>query len=210
MPSQPSTNTAPRLIGLGLIAGIVIGVLGAFLLDRLDSRFRYPEQAKEDLGLDVLGVVPVVDQNGRQSAEAVAQIVEAFRSIRMNVRYASGGHSGIALGVTSPGPGDGKSLIASNLALSFAEGGWRTVLIDADTRRGQLHTTFDVPGTPGLVEYLEGTSLLSEVLLPTPHDNLTLIPCGTRHRRAQSYKTRSSRCAMAPCRPSRADRSAPS
>jgi len=183
-PLEPSSNTAPTIIGAGLVFGLVLGVGLAFLLDRLDSRFRYPEQARDDLGLEVLGVVPVVDQSGRQTPEQVAQIVEAFRSIRMNVRYASGNQRSVVFGITSPGPGDGKSLVASNLALSFAEGGWRTVLIDADTRRGQLNATFDAPGTPGLVEYLEGTSLLSEVLYPTRHDNLTLISCGTRHRRA--------------------------
>jgi capsular exopolysaccharide synthesis family protein len=183
-PLTPSTNTAPMIIGGGLVAGLLLGVGLAFLLDRLDNRFRYPEQAKSELGLEVLGVVPVVDQSGRQSPEAVAQIVEAFRSIRMNVRYAAGGQRSVVFGITSPGPGDGKSLVASNLALSFAEGGWRTVLIDADTRRGQLHATFDTPAAPGVVEYLEGTSLLGEVVSPTRHDNLSVIPCGTRHRRA--------------------------
>jgi polysaccharide biosynthesis transport protein len=183
-PLAPSSNTAPMIVGGGLVAGLVLGIGLAFLLDRLDSRFRYPDQAKSELGLEVLGVVPVVDQSGRQSPEAVAQIVEAFRSIRMNVRYAAGGTRNIVFGITSPGPGDGKSLVASNLALSFAEGGWRTVLIDADTRRGQLHATFDTPPAPGLVEYLEGTSLLGEVVYPARHDNLSVIPCGTRHRRA--------------------------
>jgi capsular exopolysaccharide synthesis family protein len=183
-PSQPSGNTAVRLIGAGIVAGLALGLLIAFVLDKMDHRFRSPDQAKEVLGLDVLGAVPVVDQSGRQSPEAVAQIVEAFRSIRMNVRYASAGQRTIMVGITSPGPGDGKSLIASNLALSFAEGGWRTVLVDGDTRRGQLHVTFDAQSTPGLVEYLEGTSLLGDVLYSTHHDNLTLISCGTRHRRA--------------------------
>ena len=184
-PLEPTNNTAPRIIGMALAAGLGLGLLLALLLDRLDRRFRYPDQIKTELGLEVLGVVPVIDQSGRTpSPERVAQIVESFRSIRMNVRYAAGGSPNVALAITSPGPGDGKSLIASNLALSFAEGGWRTVLVDADTRRGALNATFDVPSSPGLVEYLEGTSLLSEVLVPTHHDNLTLVPCGTRHRRA--------------------------
>ena len=65
---------------------------------------------------------------------------EAFRALRLNVRYAAPqGH--VALGVTSPGPGDGKSLVASNLALAFAQGGWKTVLVDADVRRGHLNET---------------------------------------------------------------------
>jgi capsular exopolysaccharide synthesis family protein len=184
-PLEPSSNTTPVLIGGGLLLGLGLGLALAIILDLLDNRFRYPDQVSKELGLEVLGVVPVIDQSGRrQTPERIAQIVEAFRSIRMNVRYASNSTRGIALGITSPGPGDGKSLIASNLALSFAEGGWRTVLVDADTRRGGLHTTFDLAAGPGLVEYLEGTSLLSEVLYATRHDNLSFVPTGTRHRRA--------------------------
>jgi capsular exopolysaccharide synthesis family protein len=184
MPLNATTNTVPKIIAMAAAASLALGLGLAILLDLIDRRFRYPSQATKDLGLDILGVVPVVDQSRNQSPEKIAQIVEAFRSIRMNVRYAAGGQRNIAFGITSPGPGDGKSLVASNLALSFAEGGWRTVIIDADTRRGQLNATFDTPTAPGLIEYLEGTSLLAEVLYPTRHDNLTIIPCGTRHRRA--------------------------
>ena len=183
LPSAPNENTAPRLIALGLAAGLAFGLGLAILIDRLDRRFRYPTQVTHGLGLQILGVVPVVDQTRPQSPERVAQIVEAFRSIRMNVRYACMPNPRVTLTVTSPSPHDGKSLIASNLALSFAEGGWRTVLVDGDLRRGQLNATFDLPSGPGLVEYLEGTSLLGEVVQPTAHDNLSLVATGTRHRR---------------------------
>lgn len=184
MPSNPSNNTGSRLVLLATAAGLGLGAALAVLLDLLDRRFRYPEQVTRELGLSVLGVVPRIEEGrGRQSAERAAQIVEAFRALRLNVRYASP-HGHVALGVTSPGPGDGKSLVASNLALAFAQGGWRTVLVDADVRRGRLHETFDLPATPGLVEYLEGTSLLSEVVHPTSHENLWVVPGGVRHRRA--------------------------
>ncbi len=184
MPLTPANSTGSRLIALASIAGLALGAALAVLLDLLDRRFRYPEQVTRELGLSVLGVVPLIDDGrGRQSPERAAQIIEAFRALRLNVRYAAPqGH--VALGVTSPGPGDGKSLIASNLALAFAQGGWRTVLVDADVRRGHLNETFDLPSSPGLVEYLEGTSLLSEVVHPTSHDNLWVVPGGARHRRA--------------------------
>ena len=183
LPSAPSDNTAPRLIALGLVGGLALGLALAVLIDRVDRRFRYPSQATHGLGLQILGAVPVVDQTRPQSPERVAQIVESFRAIRMNVRYACMPNPRVTLTVTSPSPHDGKSLIASNLALSFAEGGWRTVLVDGDLRRGQLNATFDLPSGPGLVEYLEGTSLLGEVVQPTAHDNLSLVATGTRHRR---------------------------
>jgi capsular exopolysaccharide synthesis family protein len=183
MPLTPTANTVPKIIAAAVLGSLGLGLGLALLLDRIDRRFRYPSQATKDLGLEILGVVPAIDQTRRQSPERVAQIVEAFRSIRMNVRYACMPGARVALTLTSPGPNDGKSLVASNLALSFAEGGWRTVLVDGDLRRGQLNTTFDLPQSPGLVEYLEGTSLLGEVLYQTSHENLTLLPCGTRHRR---------------------------
>jgi hypothetical protein len=149
LPSSPTDNTAPRLIAFGLAGGLALGLLLAVLIDRMDRRFRYPTQATNGLGLQILGVVPVVDQSRPQTPERVAQIVEAFRSIRMNVRYACMPNPRVTLTVTSPSPHDGKSLIASNLALSFAEGGWRTVLVDGDLRRGQLNATFDLPSGPG-------------------------------------------------------------
>jgi capsular exopolysaccharide synthesis family protein len=183
LPSEPTENTVPRLIALGLAVGLGLGVGLAVLLDRVDRRFRYPTQVTHGLGLQILGAVPRVDQSRQQSPERVAQIVEAFRAIRMNVRYACMPNPRVALTITSASPNDGKSLVASNLALSFAEGGWRTVLVDGDLRRGQLNATFDLPSGPGLVEYLEGTSLLDEVVQPTPHDNLSLVATGTRHRR---------------------------
>ena len=184
MPLDPSRNTAPRIILMAVAGSLAFGIGLAFLLDRVDRRFRYPSQATRDLGLQILGVVPVVDQGRRNSPEKVANVVEAFRTLRMNARYACMPSQKVTLSVTSPGPGDGKSLVASNLALSFAEGGWRTVLIDADLRRGFLNETFDLPATPGLIEYLEGTSSLDDVLRETHHGNLAVIAGGTRHRRA--------------------------
>jgi len=111
--------------------------------------------------------------------------VEAFRTIRMNVRYAADPGRPLTVTITSPGPNDGKSLISSNLALSFAEAGARTLLIDGDIRRGELANTFGVSAKPGLVEYLDGTALIAEVLYPVEaHPNLTLIPGGARRRKA--------------------------
>lgn len=185
-PLKPTRNTAPMII-LGAIGGaIVLGIALAILLDQMDRRFRYPEQATDDLGLFVLGVVPVVEsKRKRRQAELAATVVEAFRTIRMNVRYACDPSKPVMVTITSPGPNDGKSLIASNLALSFAEAGARTLLIDGDIRRGDLATTFGTPKRPGLIEYLEGTALIAEVLHPTAsHPSLTIMPAGTRRRRA--------------------------
>lgn len=184
-PLKPTLNTAPMLIAGGGVVALLLGMGFVILLDRLDKRFRYPEQASNDLGLSVLGVVPTIASKGKKrQAEQAAQVVEAFRSIRMNVRYAAVGSRGLCVTITSPCPNDGKSLVAANLALSFAEAGARTLLIDGDIRRGELAKTFGVRAQPGLVEYLDGAALITEVLYPTrSHPKLTLMPGGARRRR---------------------------
>lgn len=185
-PLKPTRNTAPVIILGATGAMLALGVVLAILLDQVDKRFRYPEQATDDLGLFVLGVVPVISSKGKRSkADEAAQVVEAFRTIRMNVRYAADPSRPLTMTITSPGPNDGKSLISSNLALSFAEAGARTLLIDGDIRRGELAKTFQITSKPGLVEYLDGTALIAEVLHPVEsHPNLTVMPGGARRRRA--------------------------
>ncbi|GAB1342514.1 polysaccharide biosynthesis tyrosine autokinase [Gemmatimonas sp.] len=185
-PLRPTKNTAPVLIFGGAAAAFALGILLAILLDQSDKRFRYPEQVTDDLGLFVLGVVPVIGGKGKKSKlEQASQVVEAFRTIRMNVRYAADPNRPLMFTITSPGPSDGKSLIASNLALSFAESGARTLLIDGDIRRGELAATFKIAAKPGLVEYLDGTALIAEVLQPVEaHPNLTLLPGGARRKKA--------------------------
>lgn len=182
-PLQPTSNTAPRLILMGLLGSLGLAVLVALLLDRVDGYIRYPEQATNDLGLTILGAVPTIRRTsaGGSSPEEAAQVVEAFRSIRLNVRHAYDAGP-MLLTITSPGAAEGKSLISSNLALSFAEAGYRTCLVDGDTRRGALHASFGVPQSPGLIDYLSGTAHLSQISLPTLHDKLVLVPCGARRR----------------------------
>lgn len=186
-PLKPTRNTAPVIILGSIGAALALGVLLAIIIDRVDKRFRYPEQAINDLGLFILGVVPVIDTKSKKkrSEDIASQVVEAFRTIRMNVRYAADPSRPLAFTITSPGPNDGKSLISANLALSFAESGARTLLIDGDLRRGELAKTFGIQSRSGLVEYLDGTALVSEVLHQSAaHVNLTIMGVGARRKRA--------------------------
>jgi capsular exopolysaccharide synthesis family protein len=181
-PQRPSSNSAIMLVlaTFAISLGLALGL--AVLLDRLDKRFRYPEQVTRELGLSILGAVPAIRQvRGEQSPEEAAQVVEAFRTIRMNIAHAYGAAGPVMLTVSSPSPGDGKSLVSSNLALSFAEAGYRTLLIDGDIRRGELHRMFSIDRRPGLLDHLSGQGSLDTVLRATTHQNLSVIACGTRH-----------------------------
>jgi succinoglycan biosynthesis transport protein ExoP len=185
-PSHPNSNDAPRLMLLAIIASI--GLAGAIALfhDRIDRRFRYPEQATKELGLTIAGTVPRLRPNrdGELQVDLMSQVVESFRTLRLAIRYEYPPDCPIVLAVSSPSSSDGKSLVSSNLALAFASAGHKTLLIDGDVRRGTLHTTFDLQVTPGLVEYLSNGLGVDAVVRSTATENLFLVPRGARSSRA--------------------------
>lgn len=184
-PTSPTKNTAMMLMLMGVIGGLIAAIALALLLDQLDRRIRYADQATSELGLVIAGAVPRIPKGGfdSKSTEKVVQLLESFRTLRMHVMHSGRGQR-ISLAVTSAAPGDGKSLISANLALSFAEAGFKTVLIDGDTRRGLLHRMHGLKPAGGLTEYLTGAIDEAQAVRATSHPNLALVTCGTRHARS--------------------------
>ncbi len=181
VPQQPVSNLAGRLVMMGIVAGMGLGVLGAILLDRVDRRVRYPDQVTAGLGLQVLGVVPRLKggRNGIGGGDSTP-VVEAIRGVRLNLIHSCGAASPLVVTVTSPGPGDGKSFVASNLALAFADAGHRTLLVDGDVRRGRLHRVLGVARKPGLTDVLGGEVGRDAVVQETEYSQLYFVGCGTR------------------------------
>ena len=189
--SMPQKNVILLLMVGGFAGSFGFSIVLVLLLDMIDPRFRYPEQITHELKLDVLGAVPAVPKAGdtHSNPDAMAQSVEAFRSLRMNLHHEFDAPP-VLLTVTSPGAGDGKSMVASNLALSFSEAGYRTLLIDGDIRRGKLHSVFGVERRPGLLDYLAGDAEPQAIFRDAPmHSNLTIIPGGTRRHRGPELLT---------------------
>ncbi|MES2177433.1 MAG: polysaccharide biosynthesis tyrosine autokinase [Gemmatimonadota bacterium] len=188
-PLKPTKNTAPFILGVAVLGGLAVAIGMALLLDKMDKRIRYPEQSQNDLGLPINGTVPQLPKGGadNQTPEQISQLVESFRTLRMNVMNTGGRQ--IALAVSSPSPGDGKSFITSNLAMSFADAGFRTLLVDGDTRRGTLHDLFGVPRALGLTDYLSGAADQSSIVHATGYENLMFVPTGTLHRRSPELLT---------------------
>jgi len=178
VPMRPVGSLAPVLIVLAFLGSLGAGVVGAVLLDRTDTRFRYPEQVTADMGLTILGVVPRVSRengNGRNAP----QVIEALRSIRLGVQTAYGAGP-MVLTITSPGSSDGKSFITSNLGLAFADAGLRTIVIDGDIRRGLLHRVLNAKRKPGLIDHLGGNAGREEIIQKTDFPQLSFIGCGQR------------------------------
>lgn len=181
-PQYADTIVTTRLILIAFLAGLALACAGAFLLDRMDPKFRYPDQISRELGLSILGALPHVNmssRNGKPPKENAA-FQEAIRDLRMNVEYAYGSAGPLIFTVSSPGESDGKSFLASNLARSFAASGRRTLLIDADIRRGELHKRCGVTRRPGLTDCLRGVVLAEGIVQQTKFPRLDLVASGTR------------------------------
>jgi len=180
-PQTPAGNWGALVIVLALIGSCGVGVTGAVLLDQTSRHVHYPEDVTGTMGLKILGVVPHLGRNGhaKRRPEGVLQVLEAVRGIRLNVLHAHGVGPAIVT-VTSPGRSDGKSFVASNLAVAFADAGYRTLLIDGDVRCGRLHRVLKLPRTPGLTDLLAGEATTEQVVQATTYRTLTFIASGTR------------------------------
>ena len=184
-PNAPVRSTAERILLMAVVGSLGAALLLAILLDRLDRRFRYPEQATTELRLPILGAVPKIPKNldASSSADEVVQVLESFRSVRLAMSHALDGFGPKMVTITSPGMGDGKSLVSANLAMAFASAGYRTILIDGDTRRGALHDVFGLPRTPGLLDVLSGAATLGTAVRPAGPEHLSFLPSGRRSKR---------------------------
>ncbi len=111
-------------------------------------------------------------------------VSETFRTLRTNIQFMNSNIKLRTLLVTSTVPGEGKSWVTANLAVTFAQAGKRVVLIDADMRKGRLYSIFKVQPRPGLSNYLskysdESNHLdLNDYVVPTEVENLYIMPAG--------------------------------
>lgn len=176
-PGSPAENPGPRLFMIATMAGLVLGVGGSLLMDRIDDKVRYPNQVTDDIGLPVLGIVPRIPDRGRDAGERSQEVLESFRAIRGQLTRSGDTRDSIYL-VTSPSPREGKTLVTANLGISFAAAGSRTLVVDCDTRRGNLDRFFGVPPSPGLTDYLQGSASLDEIEVSVEFDGLTFVPHG--------------------------------
>jgi capsular exopolysaccharide synthesis family protein len=136
-----------------------------------------------------IGFAPPVTPARDRSADVDARLVaasapqsiaaEQYRLLRTRIARAENGRVFRAIIVTSPNTGDGKSLTASNLALTMAQDPQqRVLLLDADLRRPSIHQLFGVSETPGLSDILMGGATIEDALVAVPDQRLTILPSG--------------------------------
>jgi capsular exopolysaccharide synthesis family protein len=164
--------------------GCAFAVALAFGFEYLDSRIRTPDEIKAHLGIPYLGLVPAVaskDMPGETpllSNEVPPGFSEAMRAIRTAVVFSSAEEGARSIVITSTGPGEGKTVVSSNLGISLAQAGQRTILIDADMRRPRVHEVFGMAQEPGLSNVLVGTSDVDSILTTSSTPNLFVLGAG--------------------------------
>jgi capsular exopolysaccharide synthesis family protein len=182
---NPSKPDKIKVLALAMVAGLILGAMLVTVRELTDERLRSTDDIIATLGMPVLGMIP--QMNGSQSPslrgrkvqlEFMSDVAEAYRTLRTSIYFGTRAEPIKTLLITSPGQGDGKSTTASNLAIAIAQAGRRTLIIDTDFRRPQLHRIFEITDGIGLSSVLAGRETLDKAIHPTGLKGLEILPCG--------------------------------
>ncbi len=187
-PAKPSSPNVPLNLALGFIVAVGAGMGAVFSREALHSGIATGEDIEQRLGLPHLGSVPelasVADREDREMsppdyllAKPLSAFGEAVRSLRTSLKFAGGSGEGAKIVVlTSALPSEGKSTTALCLARSAGQSGARVLLVDCDLRRRTVNKLLGLDPAAGLLEVLNGTATLSEVILLDEPSGAYILP----------------------------------
>lgn len=186
---RPISPNLATVVLLAIAGGLGSGFMAVYLLDTFDDRFRSVDEIRHQLGVPVLSMVrPLrLDQTMGLGALQVhvhpaAAESEAFRTLRTALDLTDE-HLRTLL-VTSPEPGDGKTIVLANVGVCYAQSGKKTLLIDGDLRRRGLSTLLQMRRPKGFSDLLHDENPIAETAMamiqPSGVENLDVLPCGTR------------------------------
>ena len=196
-PSEPVWPDHWRHLMMGALFGLGVGVGTAFLRQKFDNRIYQPDEL-EALGYNTT-IVPdmqkliksehdgktLIERGSRKMNTGLmalhkpaSSVAEAYRQLRTNLQLGLRSQGAKTIVVTSPGIGEGKTTTSANLAVAYARGGAKTLLIDADMRRPQVHNYLGLPLQPGLYQSLKTNGELDLESLGTGIENLSALTAG--------------------------------
>jgi polysaccharide biosynthesis transport protein len=187
LPSLPLPRRLVEYTLVALLASLAVGGGIAFLIEYMDYTIKRPELVEPAYGAPAQGVIGISRRGGRgrSPAELItlsdphSPVSESFRALRTGVSVAGLALPLRSLMITSARPGEGKTFVAANLAVSLAQNGTRVILVDADLRKPSLHYLFDLPLDPGFTDLvLKSDIAIDDVLQVTPVENLRVLTCG--------------------------------
>ncbi len=195
-PAPTGAKIGPILISTLAMAsaiGFALGAALAFFAEKMDKNFRSVEDVRDRLGLTVIGDIPALVAHepaeiADRSLDPLLVVhhlpksvqAETYRGVRTSLYFSTQGKGHQVIQITSANPGDGKSTLSSNLAVSIAQSGKRVILIDADFRKPRVHKIFGVSADVGLASVIAGETLLPAAIQQSVVPGLDILPCGPR------------------------------
>jgi len=189
-PVAPSSPKRNQVLLTSLLLGLMAGVGGAYLIERLNAGFTTPRQVEDMLRLPLLASISRMETRDLASeggvltmpeypfAKPLSRFSEAVRSLRSALQMSDVDHPPKVVMMTSTIPGEGKTTIAMTVATSAAQSGLKALLIDADLRHPSASRQFKAEKARGLVEYLVGDNDLSKIIIFDEKLRLWLLPAG--------------------------------
>ncbi len=205
--SNPVRPNVPLNLAIGLGLGLMLGFAAAFGREWFDRTIRGPEEVEATVGAPLLGLLPSLFGNATQSsyysrqshrrnvaAEAsraddspielmvhalpASNAAECARGIRTSLMFASPDKPYRTILVTSGSPSEGKTMVASTIAIAFAQANQKVLLVDCDLRRARLHRVFKCRNATGVTSALQDPTGLDATIVATGVPNLSLLPAG--------------------------------
>ena len=180
-PDTPVSPNLPLNLAIGVVFGLFLGAALAFARDYFDDSVKSKEMVERVTSVPTLGLIPKFDAGVGvvTISHPSAPAAEAFRLLRTSVKFLAVERQVRVVQVTSPSPTEGKTMVAVNLAIAFAQAGDRVVLVGGDLRRPHMEEMLDVPLTPGLTAVLIGDVTLPQAIQTVSSvPNLSVLPAG--------------------------------
>ena len=189
-PDAPIRPEKKKYLLIGLLVSLIAGAVLTFFLEYLDDSIKNEMSAKNILGVTHLATIPHLGTEEKEKLGEIGSLAnlthtdprsaaaEAFRALRTGIHFSSINKQKQVIMLTSSFPGEGKSTISSNLAITIAQTGVRTLLIDCDMHKPKQYKWLNIPRSPGVSEVLSSDIDLAKTIYETGVPNLSFMPAG--------------------------------
>jgi capsular exopolysaccharide synthesis family protein len=204
VPRRPVSPNVPLNIAGGVAVGVVLGLLAAVGREQLDRSIKTPDDVERELGLTFLGLLPSMDHESKGPSaygkrkrrgqrdlpnplgvpelvvheHPASGVAEAARALRTNILFLSPDKPFRTLLVTSAAPAEGKTTVASCIAIAMAQAGRKVALLDCDMRRPRVHRIFNRTNDVGVTTALIDIGTIDETIRETSVPNLSVVTTG--------------------------------